>query len=138
MKELGLHLNSNQVSGLFAIFDSHHAGSITFDDFLVGLRGALNATRKQVVDRAFAKFDKDHSGVISQDDLKGVYSAKKHPKVISGEMTEEQVFSEFLVAFGDKDHDAQISRHEWYEYYGGVSSSVDTDAEFVLIVERAW
>ena len=49
-----------------------------------------------MIDKAFLKFDKDGSGVITAADLKGVFNASAHPKVAKGEMTEEQVFLEFL------------------------------------------
>ena len=42
--------------------------------------------------------------------MKGVYNAKLHPKVKSGEKTEEQVFMEFLQNFGDKDKDGKLTR----------------------------
>ena len=45
-----------------------------------------------MVDKAFLKFDNDGNGTIEAADLKGVYSANMHPKVISGEMTEDEVF----------------------------------------------
>lgn len=128
MQELGLSLTAAQVRGIFSLIDENHDGNMTFDEFLVGLRGSLNNTRREVCDRAFAKFDKDGSGVIETADMRGIYSAKRHPKVVSGEKTEEQVFREFLAVFGDKDGDGKISKHEWYDYYGNVSSSVDTDA----------
>jgi len=41
-----------------------------------------------IIDKAFLKFDKDCSGFIEPNDLKGVYDTSKHPKVRSGEMTE--------------------------------------------------
>lgn len=37
-----------------------------------------------MIDKAFLKFDKDGSGFIEASDLKGIYSAQIHPKVISG------------------------------------------------------
>eukprot|EP00362_Geleiidae_sp_MMETSP1317_P000728 CAMPEP_0201283622 /NCGR_PEP_ID=MMETSP1317-20130820/31254_1 /ASSEMBLY_ACC=CAM_ASM_000770 /TAXON_ID=187299 /ORGANISM="Undescribed Undescribed, Strain Undescribed" /LENGTH=49 /DNA_ID=CAMNT_0047600531 /DNA_START=248 /DNA_END=397 /DNA_ORIENTATION=+ len=49
-----------------------------------------------MVDKAFLKFDKDGNGYIDNRDLRGVYNASLHPKVQKGEMTEEQVFTEFL------------------------------------------
>ena len=77
------------------------------------------------------KFDKDGNGCIEPEDLKGVYNASYHPKVISGEMTEDQVFLEFLVNFGDKNNDGKITRKEWNDYYSAVSSSIDSDEHFV-------
>ena len=41
-----------------------------------------------MIDKAFLVFDKDCSGFIEPNDLKGVYDTSKHPKVRSGEMTE--------------------------------------------------
>ena len=34
-----------------------------------------------------------------------------HPKVKSGEKTEDQVFTEFLQSFGDKNKDGMIQRY---------------------------
>ena len=52
-------------------------------------------------------------------------------------MTEEDVFNEFLGAFGGGD-DGAISREEWIDYYNGISSSFDTDEEFVQSITNAW
>jgi Ca2+-binding EF-hand superfamily protein len=91
-----------------------------------------------MVDKAFLKFDKDGSGAIDASDLKGVYNCSFHPKVISGEMTEDQVFLEFLAHFGDKNHDGRIDRKEWNDYYSAVSSNIDNDDHFVQLMKTAW
>ena len=39
-----------------------------------------------------------------------MYTAKMHPKVKNGTMTEDQVFKEFLQGLGDKDKDGKISK----------------------------
>ena len=67
--------------------------------------------RQEIIDKAFLKFDKDCNGHIDAADLKGVYNAKLHPKVKSGEKTEDQVFTEFLQNFGDKNKDGIIERY---------------------------
>ena len=59
----------------------------------------LNETRQAVILAAFAKFDRDGSGFVDAADLKGQYGAHLHPKVISGEMSEDEVFLEFLCNF---------------------------------------
>ena len=74
------------------------------------MKGKLNPRRQALVDKAFLKFDKDGNGSIQALDLKGVYNARMHPKVKSGEMTEAQVFAEFLSSFGDVNKDGTVSR----------------------------
>uniref|UniRef100_A0A7S3T2W5 EF-hand domain-containing protein n=1 Tax=Strombidinopsis acuminata TaxID=141414 RepID=A0A7S3T2W5_9SPIT len=98
----------------------------------------MNPQRQAITDKAFLKFDADGSGTIEAADLKGVYNADHHPKVISGEMTEDEVFLEFLQNFGDKNQDGKISRQEWNDYYAAVSSSVDNDDHFVQLMKQAW
>ena len=65
-----------------------------------------------MIDKAFLKFDKDGNGYIDANDLKGTYNASMHPKVQRGEMTEEQVFIEFLQNFNDKNCDGKVDREE--------------------------
>ena len=91
-----------------------------------------------MVDKAFLKFDADGSGTIEACDLKGVYNCTMHPKVISGEMTEDEVFLEFLANFGDKNGDGKVDRKEWNDYYAAVSSSIDNDEHFVQLMKAAW
>ena len=91
-----------------------------------------------MVDKAFLKFDADGSGAIEASDLKGVYNCAFHPKVQNGEMTEDEVFLEFLANFGDKNRDGKIQKEEWNEYYAAVSSSIDNDDHFVMLMKTAW
>ena len=90
-----------------------------------------------MVDKAFLKFDRDGSGCIEASDLKGVYNCTFHPKVVSGEMSEDQVFMEFLANFGDKNKDGKIQRSEWNDYYSAVSASIDNDEHFVQLMKTA-
>ena len=120
------------------LLDTDGDGHINFDEFLVGVRGKLNEQRQAMVDKAFLKFDSNGSGVIEAADLKGIYNANFHPKVISGEMTEDEVFLEFLANFGDKNGDGKITKEEWNDYYAAVSSSIDNDDHFVQLMKAAW
>ena len=90
------------------------------------------------MDRAFLEFDKDCSGFVEPNDLKGVYDCSQHPKVRSGEMTEEEVFWDFLESFGDTNRDFRISKTEWDDYYAAVSSNIDNDDHFILLMKNAW
>ena len=138
LKENGVELTNAESDALLTFFDKDGDGHVNFDEFLVGIRGQLNERRKDIVLKAFLKFDKDVSGGITIDDLQGVYKVDMHPKFQSGEMTEEEIFSEFLQNFGDKNHDGLITKEEWLEYYGAVSSNIDNDDHFILLMRNAW
>lgn len=52
-----------------------------------------------MVEKAFAKLDKNGNGEIELDDLQGVYNASKHPDVIQGKKSQEEILQEFLRTF---------------------------------------
>ena len=138
LKENGVELSSNEYSVLFDYFDKDKDGTVCFDEFLVGIRGQPNSRRQALINKAFLKFDKDGNGFIDAADLRGVYNTKLHPKVLSGQITENQAFAEFLASFNDRNRDGKITKNEWDEYYAAVSSSVDNDEHFVQLMKAAW
>ena len=138
LNELGCDLTPEELDELFKVCDTNQDGNVDFNEFLKGVRGELNQQRQAVVDAAFSIFDVDGTGVVNAQDLKQVYRCNLHPQVISGEITEDEAFVEFLASFGDKNNDGNISKGEWDNYYAAVSSSVDNDDEFCLMMANAW
>ena len=137
--EAGVEVTKEEVELMMAKWDEDCSGDLNFDEFLKGLRGVLSEDRQAIVDAAWSKFDVDGTGAITVDDLKGGgYDCSQHPKFQSGEMTEEEIFAEFLGAFGDKDGDGSITQEEWNDYYRGISSSFDTDDQFIQSITNAW
>ena len=139
LRENGADLTDKEAMTLLDFFDKDENGHVDFDEFLVGIRGQLNDKRKAIVEKAFLKFNKDDSNdYIDGKDLEGVYDVRMHPKYESGQMTKEEIFDEFLVSMGDKDRDGKITKEEWFEYYAAVSSNIDNDEHFVLLMRNAW
>ena len=58
------------------------------------------------------------------------FNSKAHPRVISGDMTEDEAFDEFLGNIGEKTRDDWISQTEWNDYYSNVSFTIDNDQHF--------
>jgi len=116
------------------LFDRDRSGRIDYDEFLRGVRGEMNDFRTNLAKKAFNIMDKDKSGTLNIDDIKGVYNAKKHPDVIAGKKSEDDVLGEFLDTFEahysfshENSKDRSISVDEWIEYYNNVSMSIDDD-----------
>ena len=137
LNECGCCLTKEETEQLLAGLDTDSDGTVNYDAFLTALRGSLNATRQAVVDAAFCKFD-NGCGAVTASDLRVVYSCNAHPKVVSGEITEDEAFLEFLANFGDVNSDGMITCTEWNDYYAAVSNSIDNDDHFVELMKAAW
>ena len=136
-RDFKIEMNNDDVGTMFQGFDLNRDGTIQYDEFLRVIRGDLNDYRRGLVERAFKKLDKDGSGVIEVSDLEDVYNAKKHPAVVEGRKTEQQVLAEFLETFESHHNimngnqaDGRVEQEEFLEYYTNVSASIDDDMYF--------
>ena len=105
LKDTGANITKHQAEILLEFMDTQQDGTVNYDEFLFSIRGRPSERRQAEIDRAFAKFDKDGCGSLCAADLSVVYNAVLHPKVLSGDMTCDEVFTEFLACFGDKHGD---------------------------------
>lgn len=109
------------------------------------IRGDLTPNRLAIVKKAFAKLDKDGSGVVDIDDLKDVYNTSRHPDVMSGKKSPDQILVEFLETFEmhhsiqrGEQADGRVSLDEFIEYYTNISASIDNDEYFNLMMNNSW
>lgn len=138
LRDMGLYLPKAANEKLVQYYDKDIDGFVYFTEFLTALRGEPNEQRQAIIDRAFMKFEKDGSGLIDIRDLKGVFNASKHPKVVSGEITQEQAFDEFARNFNDRTGAGKIEKCEWNDYYAAVSASVESDEHFIMLMKSTW
>ncbi|EPQ19036.1 Calcyphosin, partial [Myotis brandtii] len=138
LAELGLALDMAEAEGVCRRWDRDGSGTLDLEEFLRALRPPMSQAREAVIAAAFSKLDRSGDGVVTVDDLRGVYSCHAHPKVQSGEWTEEEVLRRFLDNFDSSEKDGQVTLAEFQDYYSGVSASMDTDEEFVAMMTSAW
>uniref|UniRef100_A0A7S3IWQ0 EF-hand domain-containing protein n=1 Tax=Strombidium inclinatum TaxID=197538 RepID=A0A7S3IWQ0_9SPIT len=138
LNECGVKLTKEETNVLLSHFDTEQDGHVNFDEFLTAIRGRMCPARQEVVDIVFSKFNADGSDKVTASDLRVCYSVEAHPKVVSGEITEDEAFLEFLANFGDKNNDGKITKTEWDDFYAAVSSAIDNDDHFVQLMKQAW
>ena len=101
----------------------------------------MNDYRGSLVLKAFAKLDRNGSGSVDIEDIRGVYNASKHPAVVDGRKTSDQVLGEFLETFESHhnimnggSNDNVVTLDEFIDYYCNVSSSIDDDLSCLFFV----
>ena len=139
LTESGLGLPEPDMRSLFSHFDRDGSGSVDFEEFIQGVRDPLNERRRNLVGLAFNQLDKDGNGELDPHDVAGAYDASKHPDVLSGKKTPEDVLREFLDTFdvgGVKD--GKVTHDEFENYYTNLGANIDNDDYFELMIRNAW
>jgi len=139
IKEMALDLADGDLRVLFNYFDKNGDGTLDYEEFLKGVQEPMNSRRRGLVEQAFYILDVDKSGFIEPTEIAEKYDAASHPDVISGQKSENEVYTEFLDTFdvgGEKD--GRVSLKEFMNYYQNISSSIDDDDYFELMIRNCW
>jgi len=99
VRDFKVEIPDEHIDTIFSAFDLNRDGTIDYDEFLRIIRGDLTPPRLALVKKAFQKLDKDGSGVVDIDDIRDVYNTSRHPDVLSGKKTSDQVLVDFLETF---------------------------------------
>jgi calcyphosin len=135
--KFGVYMKPSELDEVFKTFDRNNDGRISFDEFIRGVRGEMNARRRSLVLEAFRQLDKSGAGSVSLDDIAQSYDTSKHPGVVGGKITRTEALSEFMKNW-DKSGDNKITQDEFIEYYEWLSPNVDHDDYFELMMRNAW
>jgi calcyphosin len=138
LKDYGVVITKREAEVLLDTLDTDEDGTINFDELLFQIRGKPNATRQQWIDKTFSKLDKDGNGYVTSFNIRPSFDCSQHPKIISGEVCFDEVFTEFLQCFGDKNKDATITKAQWNDYYAAVSSEIQKDEFFIELIKACW
>eukprot|EP01065_Artemidia_motanka_P028910 TRINITY_DN3467_c0_g2_i1.p1 TRINITY_DN3467_c0_g2~~TRINITY_DN3467_c0_g2_i1.p1 ORF type:complete len:366 (+),score=143.09 TRINITY_DN3467_c0_g2_i1:78-1100(+) len=136
--EYGLDFSPDEVAGLYSQFDEDGDGCISYEEFMEAIRGPMSEPRRMCVHQAFKKIDYNKDGTLTLEDFKNFYSAQYHPKVLNGEITEDEAILKFVSRFEGAQKDGIVTWDEFQDYYNAVSASIDDDEHFVFMMERAW
>jgi Ca2+-binding EF-hand superfamily protein len=98
----------------------------------------MSEYRKLYVLKAFVKMDANKHGAITFGDVRKFYNVHKHPKVRSGECTEDEIVKMFLDSFDVTVVKGELTFREFEEYYEGLSIGVESDEDFCNILRNAW
>ncbi|PIN97276.1 hypothetical protein AB205_0023500, partial [Aquarana catesbeiana] len=87
----------------------------------------------------FMKLDPNKTGAVSMVDVRKFYCAKKHPQVLEGSASEEEIKSAFLETLESACTKPQeVSYSEFEDYYEGLIIGILSDEDFINILRNSW
>jgi Ca2+-binding EF-hand superfamily protein len=135
----------NLENKLFDIFDTKKSESIDYNEFITRILGKMNDYRRQIVQKVFEKLDKENKGIISYDVLRQSYNADKHPEVLNGKRTKQEILARFIDMFEyhfnllNKNKNKEgATKEEFEEFYNYISPFIDNDKYFENMMSRVW
>ncbi len=129
-----------EIQALVKYYDTNKDGSISYDEFMSGLKDDLSERRRNMVLKAFALLDKSGDGVVTASDVLHIYDVSKNPDFLERRLTKEQIVQNFLNQFDGPrgNDDGKISLDEFLDYYSDMSMGIPSDEYFVRMLESTW
>jgi hypothetical protein len=94
--------------------------------------------RIKLIKEAFSSMDLSGDGTVTIDEVERLYDPSQHPEVLAGRMNPRHALLEFMKVFEEGKGDGTITWHEFLTYYKDLSSGIDSDDEFELMIRNAW
>lgn len=135
----GLFLKRQHLSKLFKHFDHEQNEKINYREFLRAIQGEISPRRMNMIKMVWDLLSKGQNEIPVQEVI-GNFTAQKHPQVLSGEKTEQQIFREFVTNFENAGNVAsKISWEGFADFYASVSAGIPyNDDYFVKMMECSW
>lgn len=141
-KDFKIGISEENVPVLFGAFDKNGDGTLSVEEFIGAVRNPLSVRRRELVERCFDKVSGGNDEV-DMEDLKKAFNGKRHPDVMQGKRTEQNILCEFLEtleAFHGVHNpgDENVDRAEFIDYYTAVGSGIDDDQYFQVLLTNSW
>lgn len=138
LRKCGLFVKLQNLSEFFRHLDKSKSKKISYHDFLNEIKVPLSDARARVVDAVYDKLSK--IGAVTLQSLKASYDPSRHPKVLSGQRSRDQMFQEFAAALeGFASPTAPLTRDHVAVLFTEISAcTVLDDAFFVRMVENVF
>ena len=137
-KNIGINIPQNDISNLFNLLDFSQTGKVTIDDIINTIADPMNEHRKLYVVNKFAKMDLEKQGEVRISLLKEKYNPKGHPDVISGKVSDEEIYKQFCYTLdiycSIRMITDAINYKQFIEYYNGISSAIFDENYFEAIL----
>ena len=130
---------------LFELAEIGRDNRISVDEFAKLFIGEMNPFRKNLTIMCFHAIDKFNQGTVTMNQIKQRFTSRRHPSVVSGQMTQDEVLCDFVESFEihhllmeSRKRDHHVTVGEFVKYYNNISVTIDSDQEFDKMMRNSW
>ena len=144
-----INLGNNILKRIFSLFNVENY--LDFNSFMRYYKKELNDNKLTAVEQAFTYIDKKGEDKVPLNLVKMKYSAKRHPDVLNGKVSEDEKLMEFLDCFNlcfnilkndskgdDNENEDYVDFEIFANFYEYVSFIYPRDREFQNVVSATW
>ena len=145
INDLKIDFDETRARNVFTMLDHDKGGSISIDEFIDGLIGALSPLRLKLIEQAFQHLDVDNSQRLEMSEVQDMFTSVRHPECITGVKTSDEVKKEFFSLFKSHHNAATgfsgeggIDFSVFKQYHQILSVFYERDQEFKNFVVGIW
>ena len=147
-----INLSQKDTINIFNQFNfKNNKNYLNFSAFMRNYKKELSENKLPIVEQAFSNIDINENDKVPSNFVKKQFKAKNHPKVLNGQIKEEDIILEFLDCFNINyeilNLDTKIKNEEserfidfeiFANFYEYVAFIYPDDDEFEKVVNSAW
>eukprot|EP00111_Clytia_hemisphaerica_P018268 TCONS_00054022-protein len=133
-----VQVQEHEFNLIWKLIDENNDEFLDYGEFTRGFFGEMTEHRKKWVRKAFTRLDTSSSGVGEATNFYKFFCPSKHPSVIKGELSEENLMNNMEEIFQITRRKRDIHYSIFEAFYEGVSLSVTSDEGFTSLIRSTW
>ena len=134
----GIKLRLEDFDNLCRIFDPTNDKHVDYLAFFRAIRGPVSESRTRVIRAAYESLEEGASGSIPLTRLATSYCPAADPDVKLGRKGEKAALDAIMEKFKVLSVNGRVSREDWEEYYGIVSTYIESDDYATNLISTTW
>mmetsp|Transcript_28524 Transcript_28524/g.50650 ORF Transcript_28524/g.50650 Transcript_28524/m.50650 type:complete len:822 (-) Transcript_28524:1947-4412(-) len=143
IKSYRLNLSDEAIERLY-FSAQDESGLANYEVLIKSIRGAIPASRRQVIEAAYSDILARSRGGLTLQALADSFNARDHPDVVTANRTDEEAFNDFIETFevcydfiGAR-ADGTVTKQHFEEYSAFLSTLYPSDEAFIAFMTRVW
>ena len=143
-QEMRINVPYEELKILFNYANRNDNDIISTEQLINIIKGTFDEQRKLYIAEVFSNIDTEQTRKVSIQLLKNIFNAKRHPEVINGTKSKEEVLEQFCYSLdlyceiNGIQKNGELSLDNFVDYYSCVSASIPDEVYFEDMINGVW